>query len=199
MKGVEQIPWLYDAYMALVDHGGFARWRGWLAAGARGEVLEVGCGTGRNLPHYDLERRVVALELDMGLLSRAWRRAPEARFVVGSAEHLPFRDEAFDTVVSALVFCSVNRPGKGLVEIRRVLRGAGTLRMMEHVRSEMPLVGWLQDLLQPVWTLITGGCHPNRDTEETVRSAGFEIEPDGRRAKRTMRRFGARPIDTGDG
>jgi ubiquinone/menaquinone biosynthesis C-methylase UbiE len=195
MRGVEQIPWLYDAYMALVDRGGFARWRRWLASGARGDVLEVGCGTGRNLPHYDRPRRVTALELDPGMLSRARRRAPEVRFVVGSAEDLPFRDVAFDTVVSALVFCSVTRPGRGLGEIRRVLRAAGTLRMMEHVRSDLRPVARLQDLLQPAWTLISGGCHPNRDTEEAVRRAGFAIEPEGRRAKRAMRRFGARPID----
>lgn len=195
MKGVEQIPWLYDAYMALVDRGGFARWRRWLATGARGTVLEVGTGTGRNLPHYDHPRRVVALELDIGMLPRARRRAPQVRFVVGSAEDLPFRDRAFDTAVSALVFCSVGRPERGLREVRRVLRADGTLRMMEHVRSEVGLVAWLQDRLQPAWTAVSGGCHPNRATEETVRCAGFTIEAEGRRAKRAMRRFGARPVD----
>ena len=194
MKGVEQIPWLYDAYMSLVDRGGFARWRGWLAAGARGETLEVGTGTGRNLPYYEQARQVVALELDLGMLSRARARAPGVRFVVGSAEDLPFRGHVFDTVVSALVFCSVRRPDRGLREIRRVLRSDGTLRMMEHVRSDVVPVAWLQDRLQPAWTMVSGGCHPNRDTEETVRRAGFTIEKEGRRAKRAMRRFGARPI-----
>ena len=200
MKGVEQVPWLYDAYMALVDRGGFARWRHWLASGATGEVLEVGCGTGRNLPHYERPGRVVALELDPGLLSRARRRSPETSFVVGDAESLPFAEDAFDTVVSALVFCSVRRPERGLAEIRRVLRTDGALRMMEHVRSDIPMVARLQDLLQPAWTCVSGGCHPNRDTEEAVRRAGFEFEGEGRRAKRTMRRFGARPVDrsTGD-
>lgn len=198
MKGVEQIPWLYDAYMALVDRGGFARWRGWLAGGAEGEVLEVGCGTGRNLPHYERPDRVVALELDPGMLSRARGRSPGIRFVVGDAEALPFAAGAFDTVVSALVFCSVPRPGRGLAEIRRVLRSGGSLRMMEHVRSEVGPVAWLQDLVQPAWTLVSGGCHPNRETEEEVRRAGFELEPQDRRAKRSMRRFSARPRERAD-
>ena len=136
----------------------------------------------------------MALELDPALLPRARRRCPEARFVVGDAEALPFAEKAFDTVVSALVFCSVPRPEVGLRKIRRVLRADGSLRMMEHVRSEGPVVGRLQDALQPAWTRLSGGCHPNRDTEETVRQAGFELEPESRRAKKSMRRFSVRPV-----
>ena len=113
--------------------------------------------------------------------------------VQASAEALPFRDGVFDTVVSGLAFCSVPDPRRGLAEVRRVLRPDGTLRMLEHVRSIKPWKARLQDRVQPFWTRLTGGCHPNRDTERTVEEAGFRIQPEGRRAKRDMRRFAARP------
>ena len=189
MRGIEQIPWLYDALMSLQDRLG---WRRWLAGGARGRVLEVGCGTGRNLPLYGDGAALVGLDPAHGALRVARRRAPGVPLVVASAEALPFRDGAFDTVVSGLVFCSVPDPMRGLAEVRRVLAPGGSLRMMEHVRSRRPLVAKLQDLVQPAWTRVQGGCHPNRDTERSVEAAGFAIEPEGRRERGALRRFVAR-------
>ncbi|MDP2272376.1 MAG: class I SAM-dependent methyltransferase [Archangium sp.] len=191
MRGVEQIPWLYDAMCFWLERTGLQRWRDWLAGGARGRVLEVGCGTGRNLKGYPAPEQVVALEPDAAALKVARRRAPGVHFVRASAEALPFRAGAFETVVSSLVFCSVPRPDVGLSELRRVLRDDGQLRMLEHVRSD----GWyggVQDFLQPAWTKVAGGCHPNRNTEAAVEAAGFSIEGDGRRSDGTMRRFSAR-------
>jgi len=86
----------------------------------------------------------------------------------------------------------VRDPARGLAEARRVLRPEGKLRMMEHVRAVGRFGGRVQDLLQPAWTRVTGGCHPNRRTEETVEAAGFQIERETRRARGTMRRFSAR-------
>ena len=193
MRGVEQIPWLYDAVCAVCEATGLARWRSWLVAGARGRVLDVGCGTGRNLPLLPGGTRAVGLEPSWAALQRTRRRTPRVPLVVGSAEALPFRDAAFDTVLSGLVFCSVPDPRRGFLEVRRVLRQDGQLRMLEHVRSTRPWKARLQDLLQPVWTGFTGGCHPNRDTERAVEAGGFEIEGEDRRAKGDMRRFVARP------
>ncbi|MDY7091338.1 MAG: class I SAM-dependent methyltransferase [Acidobacteriota bacterium] len=192
MRGVEQIPWLYDAMMAISEWRGLARWRAWVAGGAGDRVLEVGCGSGRNLPHYDAETRVVALEPDWTMLLVARRRAPGAVLVLGRAEELPFAEEHFDTVVSALVFCSVDDPDIALAEVGRVLRPGGELRMMEHVRSEHPVLGKLQDWSQPLWTRVAGGCRPNRCTEASVEAAGFVITSDGRRRSGVMRRFAAR-------
>lgn len=107
---------------------------------------------------------------------------------------LPFRDATFDTVLSGLVFCSVADPRRSLLEAKRVLRPDGRLRMLEHVRSAGRWKVRFQDWIQPAWTRITGGCHPNRDTERTVQAAGFDIEPEGRRARGNMRRFSARPV-----
>jgi ubiquinone/menaquinone biosynthesis C-methylase UbiE len=192
MRGIEQVPALYDAMMAVAEATGFRSWRRQLVAGARGRVLDVGCGTGRNLALYAAEREVVGCDLRVELLLAARRRAPGRPLVLASAEALPFADRCFDTVVSGLVFCSVREPRRGLAELRRVLAPAGRLRMLEHVRSRRPGFARWQDLIQPAWTFVSGGCHPNRDTELAVREAGFTIEPAGYRAVRNVRLFEAR-------
>jgi len=193
MSGIDRMPWAYDAMMALADRTGLARWRRWLASGARGRTLEVGCGTGRNLPLYPPDVRAVAVDPHPQNLARARRRAPGVLLVRGSAEALPFKDGAFDTVVSGLVFCSVPDPKRGLAEVKRVLGRGGALRMIEHVRSTSRLAARWQDLIQPAWTWVAGGCHPNRDTERNVEAAGFQIDEQGRRSRKNMRRFQARP------
>ena len=131
-------------------------------------------------------------------LRRARRRAPGARLVQASVEALPFRAGAFDTVVSGLVFCSVDDPARGLAEVRRVLAAGGTLRMLEHVRSEHPRRARWQDRLQPMWTRVSGGCRPNRDTERTVKRAGFAVDAATRRARGNMRRLVARADSAAD-
>jgi ubiquinone/menaquinone biosynthesis C-methylase UbiE len=198
MRGVEQIPWIYDAMCTVMEWTGLARWRQWLVGGARGRTLEVGCGTGRNLPRYGAAMTVIGLEPDGDAIRAARQRAPHRPLVRASSEALPFRDGAFDTVVSSLVFCSVPRPEVGLAEVRRVLAARGQLRMLEHVRHDVPALGWVQDTIQPAWTVIAGGCHPNRRTEATVEASGFRILPEGRRGDGTMRRFVAVKTSEGD-
>jgi ubiquinone/menaquinone biosynthesis C-methylase UbiE len=192
VRGVEQIPWLYEIICSLYEWGGLGEWRRSLAAGARGTVLDLGSGTGRNLPLRPHSTAAVALDVSLDALRRARGRAPAIPLVVGSAEALPFRAATFDTVLSGLVFCSVDDPRRGLEEVKRVLRSDGELRMLEHVRSHIPWRARLQDFIQPVWTWAAGGCHPNRDTERAVEAAGFRIEPEGRRANGTIRLFAAR-------
>lgn len=195
MRGVEQIPWVYDAMMAVMEWTGLKRWRAWLVGGATGRTLEVGCGTGRNLPLYPDGVTLVACEPAKDTLAKAKKNHPDALLVRASAEALPFRPGVFDTVVSSLVFCSVPRPEVGLAEVKRVLARGGQLRMMEHVRSDGRFAGWWQDAIQPAWTCVAGGCHPNRRTEATVEAAGFVIQPEGRRSDGNMRRFVALPSE----
>lgn len=193
MRGVEQVPWLYDAGMAVLERTGLGRWRAWLAAGTPpGRVLDLGCGTGRNFPLYRKGARVVGLDPCFESLRKARTRRPGALLVRARAEALPFRSGAFDTVVSGLVFCSVGDVPRGLAEVRRVLNPGGILRMLEHVRASGRLAGWLQDRTQPAWTWFTGGCHPNRDTEVAVAAAGFVVDRDTYRAQGGMRRFVSR-------
>ena len=192
MRGVEQIPTVYDAMMRVAEATGLRRWRQWLVGGVRGRVLEVGCGTGRNLPLYPAGAPVVAVEPDPLTIQTARRRAPNVPLVRAHAEALPFKDGVFDTVVSGLVFCSVRQPEQALAEVSRVLSEDGELRMLEHVRSTSSLGAKWQDFIQPAWTWVAGGCHPNRDTEATVERSGFRILSEERRAQGNLRRFIAR-------
>ena len=193
MRGLEQIPWLYDLGLWFAEKLGFIRWRRWLAEGATGRTLDVGTGTGRNLTWFSAARTVIAIDPSRHNLRAALARLPGTMLVRARAEALPFREAAFDTVVSGMVFCSVDAPADGLAEVRRVLGPGGSLRMIEHVRSSSPLEAWWQDLIQPAWTWVAGGCRNNRETERAVAEAGFAIDPATRRASGTMRRFVARP------
>ena len=193
MRGIEQIPWLYDLSMTLMP--GVRRWRRSLAVLARGKVLEVGCGTGQMLPLYPESVETFGLDTNPDSLVRARHRAPQAALLQASAEYLPFPDRCFDTVVSGLVFCSVPDPTRGLAEIRRVLRPNGSLLMLEHVHARSRAGRWILDTLQPSWTLLTGGCHPNRDTEKSVENAGFRIERANYMARGVMRHFVARRVE----
>jgi len=190
VRGLEQIPLLYDGFMAVADRVGLWKLRAWLTAGATGRSLEIGCGTGRNLPRYLPGIRIFGADPSLDALRRAAKRAPGAILLCASAEALPFRRGTFDTVVSSLVLCSVGSPLAALAEVRRVLNDRGSLRMLEHVRSESRWRARWQDFIQPLWTRATGGCHPNRDTEMAVRGAGFRI--DERRVNRNLRRLVAR-------
>lgn len=156
-----------------------------IASGARGRTLDLGAGTGRNLPAMSHVESVVAVDIEAGALRRARARRPAAHVIVASAEALPFANASFDTVVSGLVFCSISRPDVALGEVARVLRGDGRLRMFEHVRAESRLGAMLQDFVQPAWTWAAGGCRPNRDTEATLARNGWRAE--FRRARNLMR------------
>ena len=192
MRGVEQIPWLYDAFMALAERGRLRRWQAWAAGGAAGRTLELGCGTGRSLGLFAPGALAVAVDPHPWNLAAARRRAPGVPLVQARAEALPFRDGAFQTVVASLVLCSVDEPAAALAELRRVLAPGGALRAVEHVRARSRLGARLQDLGQRPWTWLSGGCRPNRDTEAALAAAGFRLEEEGRRAKGIMRRFAAR-------
>jgi ubiquinone/menaquinone biosynthesis C-methylase UbiE len=150
-------------------------------APARGRVLEIGGGTGANLPHYpDAVDELVVTEPDDAMRARAERRLARtgrhATLVDAPAESLPFPDASFDAVVGTSVLCTVPDQAAALREVRRVLRPGGALLFVEHVRSPDPAAARWQDRLERPWGIVTGGCHPNRDTRAALEAAGFEIE-----------------------
>ena len=151
-----------------------------LVRGLRGTVLEIGAGTGINLALYGPGVRVVAVEPEPTMARRAASRSRRARasasVLRGVAEHLPFRDDAFDAVVACYVLCSVADPPRALAELRRVLRPGGEVRIYEHVRSSRPRAARVQDLVTPLWCRCGCNCHPNRDTVGALCSAGFQVE-----------------------
>jgi ubiquinone/menaquinone biosynthesis C-methylase UbiE len=105
---------------------------------------------------------------------RARRRGLAVTVDRSAAERLPFPDRSFDTVVSTLVLCTVEDPGRAVAEARRVLRPGGRLLFIEHVRADGALAGW-QDRLNGVWRHIGNGCHANRDTLAALGAGGFAI------------------------
>jgi ubiquinone/menaquinone biosynthesis C-methylase UbiE len=169
---------LYDGLGAAAERGWMGRRRSRLLAGAAGSVLEIGGGTGANLPHYRDAGRVVVSEPDPFMRGRLRRKLARARVPVevseSGAEDLPFRDGSFDAVVSTLVLCSVPNQEKALAEVRRVLRPGGRLLFIEHVRGEGS-VARVQDRVLPLWIRLFAGCHPNRDTLGSIQAAGFEV------------------------
>lgn len=146
---------------------------------AQGRVLEVGMGTGRNLPFYDRQRvsLVVGVDPAMQMHRLAQRRSRQAGIAVElmglSAEHLPATDASFDTVVCTYTLCSIPDPLKALREMRRVLVPGGRLLFCEHGRAPDETVRRWQDRLQPLWGPLAGGCHLGRDVPALLEAAGF--------------------------
>ena len=144
--------------------------------GASGRVLEIGIGNGRSIPYYGDITALVGLEPDARQIDYLRRRATApflVHIVAADAGRLPFRDGAFDTVVSALVQCTVPDLEATLAEVRRVLRPGGQFRFFEHVRGS-GLEGTLHNALTPLWSRAPGlGCRLNRRIEDAIRSAGF--------------------------
>jgi ubiquinone/menaquinone biosynthesis C-methylase UbiE len=157
---------------------GLARGRAWVfERPTGGRVLEIGAGTGKNLPRYPADATVIATDLSPGMLARARERMAggpgRLRFVVTDAEDLAFKDGTFDKVVATCVFCSVPDPVRGLQEARRVLRPGGEVVLLEHMRPG-GLLGRLFDLLDPLMSRLMGP-HINRRTLENVRKAGLRL------------------------
>lgn len=172
----------YDSFMEPVERRCLGAVRSTLLAQSSGRVLEVGAGTGANLPHYPEGAYPLVSEpdRDMRLELRSKfagevARAPFPRVLAAEAERLPFGAAAFDCVVVTLVLCSVRDPLEVSREIRRVLVPGGRLLFVEHVRAAGRHGAW-QDRLQPLWSAVGCGCHPNRDTPAILQKAGFEFD-----------------------
>lgn len=178
MKGHRWFAASYDFLTRWGEAKVFKRYRPLIAGEARGQVLEIGAGTGANLPYYHGVERLIAAEPDPFMLCRAEKRAKQlgldVEFCQCPAEALPFGDAAFDAVVSTLVLCTVPDQGRALAEVKRVLKPSGTLRFVEHVRAD-GFAGRVQDFVTPGWRRVGAGCHPNRRTAESIAAAGFEI------------------------
>jgi ubiquinone/menaquinone biosynthesis C-methylase UbiE len=146
---------------------------------ARGVTLEIGVGSGLNLPYYSLEvEKLYALDPSAELLRKAARLGNGSRFQIvplcHAAESIPLADASIDSVVMTWTLCSIADPIAALREIRRVLRTNGELIFIEHGRAPEPAVARWQDRLTPVWKRFTGGCHLNRSIETLLIQGGFD-------------------------
>lgn len=170
----------YEHYNAHLEAAGVREIRAALTADLSGPVIEVGCGTGLNFEHYPGGLRVAAVEPLDDFRRFAARRAhavsAEISVIAGDAQRLPFADHTFHAAVATLVFCSVPDASRGLRELRRVLRPGGSVRLLEHVRSDAGWAAIVQDLANPLWRYLMDGCNLNRDTVAAVASAGWAID-----------------------
>ena len=169
----------YDRQMAKVEKATLRALRESLLAAASGDVLEIGGGTGANLPFYRPGAGSLAItEPDTAMLRRLQRRAreqaPLAKILRAPAEDLPFEDGTFDTVVSTMVLCGVSDQPRALRQLRRVLRPGGQLLFIEHVRSDNAKLARRQDRMNPVNRLMAC-CDCNRPTLTSIQEAGFTI------------------------
>lgn len=178
-KGHRWFAAIYDKQMRSMERGFMAEMRRSALSDLKGDVLEIGAGTGANFAYYSADARVTALEPDPFMIERAKAKLAELgrtniTVQLLPAERLPLDDSSVDAVVSTLVLCTVDDVPRSLAEIRRVLRPGGELRFVEHVRGT-GLAGSTQDLIKPVWGYFGAGCNPNRRTEDAMRAAGFDV------------------------
>jgi ubiquinone/menaquinone biosynthesis C-methylase UbiE len=156
------------------------RYRTLVVPRARGDVLEIGVGSGLNLPYYaSAVRRLDAVDPSAELLAMTRRRSAGAPFAVEllatSAESLPIEDERFDCAVTTFTLCSIADPVAALREVRRVLKPGGTLLFAEHGLAPDAAVARWQTRINPLWRTIAGGCNLNRRIDEIVAAAGFAL------------------------
>ena len=185
MEETERIRRIYDRAAGRYD--GAERWERRifgadardLVRDARGDVLEIAVGTGRNLHLYAAGARVTGIELSEAMLDLARARpagsAAELELLQGDAEQLPFSDQSFDTVVCTFALCTIPDDRRALAEAHRVLRPNGTLLLVEHVRSPNRIVRLVERIAEPI-TMRIAGDHLLRDPLDHLVAVGFTIE-----------------------
>ncbi len=157
-----------------------AAYRARALADARGRVLEIGIGSGINLPFYGhAVKRVLGIDPSPQLTRLAQRAAGKTtfpvEFLIESAEEIPLEKGSIDTAVTTWTLCTIPDPVKALREVRRVLKPDGLLIFVEHGRAPEPKVVAWQNRLTPLWKRCAGGCHLNRKIDDLVQQGGFDI------------------------
>jgi ubiquinone/menaquinone biosynthesis C-methylase UbiE len=168
----------YDQFESPMELFNYSRWRAKLRQYIpnKGTLLEVGVGTGKNLPFYNKHQRIIAIEISEKMLQRAKNKksVADVNLVQMDVEELGFPDKVFDAAISTYVFCSVEDPIHGLSEIKRVLKEDGVVVFLEHMRSEKELMGRIMDALNPL-VVENFGPNINRRTVKNIQKAGFKI------------------------
>jgi ubiquinone/menaquinone biosynthesis C-methylase UbiE len=196
-KRYDRIAWIYDFMELPVETMSFSLWRDELLSAVTGSVLEVGIGTGKNLPFYRADIDLHGIDISPEMFKRAKRRADnmgmKADLRVMDVEKMTFPDQYFDFAVSTFVFCSVPDPVKGMQEVKRVLKPGGTVLFLEHVRSENRILGTIMDFLNPLIRSIVG-ANINRRTVENITKAGLEIISVENKGSHIVKKISARPL-----
>ena len=169
----------YYDLMEIFSERAFKSWRKKLLFHARGKILEVGVGTGKNFPYYPEGADVTGIDIADRMLPIAREKTHQLGLsfdlLQGDVQALPFSENTFDTTVSTFVFCSVPDPVLGLQELRRVVKPEGKILLLDHVRIDKPVIGHIMDLLNPLFVHLLGP-NINRRTVENIGNAGLYIE-----------------------
>ncbi len=168
---------IYDILQAGTEKK-FIPWRQELWEKVKGDkILEVGVGTGKNIPFYPDNTDITSIDLSEKMIERAIKAAKEkskkVNFIQADIQNLPFEDNTFDSVVSTFVFCSVPNPVLGLKEVKRVLKPGGKFLLLEHVLSEKPVLRLIMEIMNPLMSWLSG-ANMNRKTLENIKAAGFD-------------------------
>ena len=173
--------WLFATWYDLLNSGVEGRvvpYRKRTAGNACGDVLEIGGGTGANLPYYPVGANITFIEPDAHMIRKLRRNIVQqnrdATIVQQGGESLPFADASFDTVVTTLVLCMVRDADAVVREARRVLKPGGAFLFYEHVISPRRRGRWWQHKLNPAWKCLTTGCNLDRDLTASIQNAGFD-------------------------
>jgi len=169
----------YDQMEWLIEENIFSEWRKQLWSQVKaGNVLEIGVGTGKNIPYYPAGADLTAIDLSEGMMAKAVAKAgrtnSQVDFQLMDVESLTFPADSFDAVVATFVFCSVPDPIEGLKELGRVVKPGGDIWLLDHVRVNKPIIGPLMDIFNPLVVRMMG-ANINRRTEQNIRQAGLEI------------------------
>lgn len=174
---------IYDPVTQIFEPSLLKPHREYLTEHIDGVILDLGAGTGALFPYFEhvgteSVTHVNALEPDPFMQSRATARANNASVPItlhtGVAEYLPFADDSFDFVLSAMVFCTIQNVAHAIQEITRVLRPGGEFRFFEHVKAD-GLQQVIQTVFEPCWCRIAGGCHLTRDTATIFRNSDLDV------------------------
>lgn len=169
---------IYDKFMYPLEKIVLSPIRKRLLPNAVGNVLEIGVGTGVNFTYYNYHNISSITLIDKRIPGVLRKRTPrEAKVLEGNIECLPFEDNMFDTVVSTLVFCSINNVPKALSEVQRVLKDTGSFIFIEHVLSHNKFIAAVQRKINSLWLSISGGCNLNRETGKLFEKSSFLILP----------------------
>jgi len=185
----------YDRQIVFLERHWFPGAREWVCSRARGRVLEIAVGTGRNLPFYRPDVTITGIELSTEMLAIARKRAADlgraADLREGDAQRLPFAEGSFDTVLCALSLCTIPDPAVAIAEMWRVLTPGGTLLLVDHIRSSFAPLRAVQWMAEQV-TIRTAGEHFTRRQLPLVRTQGFEVVESERLKAGTVERIHAR-------
>jgi len=169
----------YDIYEKIPEKIWFSKWRKKYLSGLKGQILEIGIGTGKSLEYYNDKAKVIGIDFSEKMLEKAKQKLAKLgkKNIIlkqRDVEYLKFKSNSFDYAVTFFVFCSVPNPVKGLEEIKRVLKPKGKAIFIEHVLSKNPIIAFFQHLFNPLSRAMSG-TNINRDTKQNIIKAGLKI------------------------